>query len=87
MTADDLAELDRLLAEYRAAMSRANFIAKGKTRKPLETALVRHAEDLIEMADRVIRRDEDGCIVDVSSAEFARAAAKYSRVAKTDDPD
>ena len=48
MTADDLAELDRLLAKYQAAMSRTNFIAKGKARKPLETALVRHASELIK---------------------------------------
>lgn len=89
MTADDLAELERLLAEYRSYFTGEKPKKQPQmthARRHIETALVRHAEELIEMADFCLRIGDDGCVVDVSLAEVSRAA-KRSMVAQTDVPD
>jgi hypothetical protein len=50
MTGADLAELDLLLAQYQLALATRHPSTIARRRKPLETALVRHARELIDAA-------------------------------------
>jgi 3-hydroxyacyl-CoA dehydrogenase len=54
MTAADLAELERLLADYqKACKPEHSRQAMATARRRLETALVHHADELIERAEIV----------------------------------
>ena len=59
MTAADLAELERLLARYRDTWpSSVSRNAMATARRHLETALVRHADALIQSAHASLGRDD-----------------------------